>query len=125
MAAMLDLSYVRANLHLVEEKLRSRGIDPAAALGDFAAIDRTRRDAIAQAETLKSQRKRLSDEMQTARTAATSATSSKPAFTKLSAEEKIAFSVHHSEEFRKANEALMEQLRSMKVEGEALEAAAA
>jgi seryl-tRNA synthetase len=99
-------------------------MDPAVALGDFAAIDRTRRDAITQAETLKSQRKRLSDEMQTARAVVTSAASSKPAFTNLSAEEKIAFSVHHSEEFLKANEVLVEQLRSMKVEGEALEAAA-
>jgi seryl-tRNA synthetase len=57
---MLDLAFVRANLALVEEKLRARGTDPAVALADFAAIDRTRRDAITQAETLKSQRNKLS-----------------------------------------------------------------
>ncbi|HEV2645389.1 MAG TPA: serine--tRNA ligase [Acidobacteriaceae bacterium] len=60
---MLDLSYVRANLPQAEEKLRSRGLDPATALGDFTAIDRTRRDAITQAETLKSQRNKLSEEI--------------------------------------------------------------
>ena len=32
---MLDLGFVRANLELVEEKLRARGADPAALLGDF------------------------------------------------------------------------------------------
>jgi len=37
---MLDLGYVRANLALVEEKLRARGADPAVVLGDFNAIDR-------------------------------------------------------------------------------------
>lgn len=60
---MLDLGYVRANLALVEEKLRSRNIDPAVVLGDFATIDRDRRDAITQAETLKSRRNKLSEEI--------------------------------------------------------------
>ena len=36
---MIDLGFVRANLPLVEEKLRARGMDPAVVLGDFAAID--------------------------------------------------------------------------------------
>ncbi len=35
MRGMIDLGFVRANLPLVEEKLRSRGMDPAAVLGDF------------------------------------------------------------------------------------------
>ena len=34
---MIDLAFVRANLPLVEEKLRARGMDPAVVLGDFAA----------------------------------------------------------------------------------------
>ena len=45
---MIDLGFVRANLPLVEEKLRSRGMDPAVVLGDFAAIDLERREAITQ-----------------------------------------------------------------------------
>lgn len=61
MAGMLDLGYVRANLALIEEKLRARNMDPAVVLGDFATIDRNRRDAITQAETVKSQRNKLSE----------------------------------------------------------------
>jgi seryl-tRNA synthetase len=60
---MIDLAFVRANLPLVEEKLRSRGMDPAAALGNFAAVDRERREAITQAETLKAQRNKLTEEI--------------------------------------------------------------
>src|SRR6185437_2203395 len=62
MIPMLDLAFVRSNLALVEEKLRTRGADPAVVLGDFNAIDRNRRDAITQAETLKAQRNALSAE---------------------------------------------------------------
>jgi len=57
---MLDLAFVRANLPLVEQKLRARNMDPATVLGDFTAIDAHRRDAITQAEILKSQRNKLS-----------------------------------------------------------------
>jgi len=60
---MLDLAYVRANLALVEEKLRARGADPAVVLGDFATIDQTRRDAITQAESLKAERNAYSAEV--------------------------------------------------------------
>jgi seryl-tRNA synthetase len=60
---MIDLAFVRANLALVEEKLRSRGMDPAVVLGDFAAIDRERREAITQVETLKAQRNKLTEEI--------------------------------------------------------------
>ncbi len=56
---MLDLGFVRANLPLVEERLRARGIDPAAVLGDFAEIDRERREAITRVETLKAERNEL------------------------------------------------------------------
>jgi seryl-tRNA synthetase len=60
---MIDLAFVRGNLALVEEKLRARGMDPAAALGNFTAIDRERRDAITQVETLKAQRNKLTEEI--------------------------------------------------------------
>jgi seryl-tRNA synthetase len=39
---MLDLNFVRENLPLVEEKLRQRGMDPAAVLKDFREVDTTR-----------------------------------------------------------------------------------
>jgi seryl-tRNA synthetase len=60
---MIDLAYVRANLALVEEKLRTRGMDPAVALGNFAEVDRERRDAITQVETLKERRNKLTEEI--------------------------------------------------------------
>jgi seryl-tRNA synthetase len=60
---MIDLAFVRGNLALVEEKLRSRGIDPGTALGNFATVDRERREAITQVETLKAQRNKLTEEI--------------------------------------------------------------
>ena len=60
---MIDLAFVRGNLALVEEKLRSRGMDPSTALGNFAAVDRERREAITQVETLKAQRNKLTEEI--------------------------------------------------------------
>jgi seryl-tRNA synthetase len=60
---MIDLAFVRANLAFVEERLRARGMDPAVALGDFAAVDRERREAITQVETLKAQRNKLTEEI--------------------------------------------------------------
>jgi hypothetical protein len=51
MDGMLDLAYVRANLPVVEEKLRARGMDPAASAGRFLTpIDRHRRAAITSAD---------------------------------------------------------------------------
>jgi seryl-tRNA synthetase len=47
---MLDLGFVRNNLSLVEEKLRARGADPVALLGDFHSLDARRREAITQSE---------------------------------------------------------------------------
>jgi seryl-tRNA synthetase len=58
---MLDLQFVRASLALVEEKLRARGQDPAALLGNFTALDAERRERITEAETLKARRNRLSE----------------------------------------------------------------
>jgi seryl-tRNA synthetase len=60
---MLDLSFVRANLELVEQKLRDRGQDPAGLLGDFRALDQNRRERITEAEQLKAQRNKLSEEV--------------------------------------------------------------
>ena len=60
---MLDLAFVRANLELVEGKLRDRGQDPAALLGDFRALDQNRRERITEAEQLKARRNKLSEEV--------------------------------------------------------------
>jgi seryl-tRNA synthetase len=92
---MLDLASVRSNLDLVEAKLRSRGADPDALLGDFRQIDQARREAITRVETLKAERNRLTTEIQAARKSGADAT------------------------------ALTEQVRSLKTEGEELEVQAA
>src|ERR1035437_5774859 len=60
---MLDLSFVRDNLALVEEKLRQRGMNAAEVLKDFRTIDAERRQAITAAETLQAQRNRASEEI--------------------------------------------------------------
>jgi seryl-tRNA synthetase len=60
---MLDLNFVRENLPLVEEKLRQRGMDPAAVLQDFSAVDTQRRQAITEVETSKAQRNKASEEI--------------------------------------------------------------
>jgi seryl-tRNA synthetase len=60
---MLDLNFVRENLPVVEEKLRQRGMDPAAVLRDFREVDTQRRQAITEAETSKAQRNKASEEI--------------------------------------------------------------
>src|SRR5579863_10119201 len=60
---MLDLSFVRDNLPQVEEMLRQRGADPAAVLKDFREVDTQRRQAITEAETMKAQRNRASEDI--------------------------------------------------------------
>jgi seryl-tRNA synthetase len=60
---MLDLGFVRANLEVVEEKLRARGADPAALLGDFRVLDQSRREAITSSEQLKARRNELSQKV--------------------------------------------------------------
>src|SRR5947209_2361021 len=62
-ASMLDLAFVRENLPRVEEMLRNRGLEPAKVLGNFRSLDDRRRQAITQAETLKAQRNRASEEI--------------------------------------------------------------
>ncbi len=92
---MIDLAFVRGNLALVEEKLRARGVDPVAALGNFASVDRERREAITQVETLKAQRNKLTEEIARLRREGADTT------------------------------ALTEQTRTLKAQVESLEAAAA
>jgi seryl-tRNA synthetase len=60
---MLDLNFVRDNLSRVEEMLRQRGADPAAVLQDFRDVDTRRRHAITEAETLKAQRNKASEDI--------------------------------------------------------------
>jgi seryl-tRNA synthetase len=60
---MLDLNFVRDNLSRVEEMLRQRGADPAAVLKDFRDVDTRRRQAITEAETLKAQRNKASEDI--------------------------------------------------------------
>jgi seryl-tRNA synthetase len=60
---MLDLTFVRDNLPLVEEKLRQRGMRPADVLKDFGQVDAQRRQAITSAETMKAQRNRATEEI--------------------------------------------------------------
>jgi seryl-tRNA synthetase len=60
---MLDLAFVRANLELVEGKLRDRGQDPAELLGDFRELDKDRRERITEAEQLKARRNKLSEDV--------------------------------------------------------------
>jgi seryl-tRNA synthetase len=66
---MLDLNFVRDNLPVVEEKLRQRGMDPAAVLKDFGEVDTQRRHAISAAETAKAQRNKASEEIAKAKKA--------------------------------------------------------
>ncbi len=60
---MLDLAFVRENLPLVEEKLRQRGLDPAQVLGNFRVVDAQRRALIREAETLKAEKNRISEQI--------------------------------------------------------------
>src|SRR3974390_22743 len=60
---MLDLGFVRGNLGVVEEKLRARGADPAALLGDFRQLDQKRREATTASEQLKARRNELSQQV--------------------------------------------------------------
>ena len=60
---MLDLAFVRDHLDVVERKLRDRGMDPGAVLGDFRALDSERRRLITEAESLKAQQNKASEEI--------------------------------------------------------------
>jgi seryl-tRNA synthetase len=69
LSLMLDLNFVRANLELVEAKLRARGMDPAALMGNFREQDLERRSRITQVETLQARRNKLSQEVARSRKA--------------------------------------------------------
>ena len=71
---MLDLSFVRDNLPLVEEKLRQRGMNPADVLKDFRQVDAQRRQAITSAETMKAQRNQASEQISKLKKASEDAT---------------------------------------------------
>ncbi len=58
---MLDLGFVRDNLELVKQKMRERGL--ADSLGSFEELDRERRKALAEAESRKARRNKVSDEV--------------------------------------------------------------
>ncbi len=60
---MLDLGFVRANLAEVKQKLARRGPEAAALLAGFEELDRKRRAAITQSESLKAERNQLSAEV--------------------------------------------------------------
>jgi seryl-tRNA synthetase len=66
---MLDLNFVRDHLEIVEAKLRGRGMDPEALVGNFRELDKERSSRITQAETLQAQRNRLSQEVARSRKA--------------------------------------------------------
>ena len=72
---MLDLGFVRGNLEVVELKLRARGADPNALLGDFRKLDQSRREAITSAEQLKARRNELSQQVGALKRAGQDATS--------------------------------------------------
>jgi seryl-tRNA synthetase len=58
---MIDLAFVRANLPVVEEKLRARGMDPAVVLGDFKEVELARRVGITLVEAKRSIRNELTE----------------------------------------------------------------
>src|SRR5947207_2174252 len=62
-AFMLDLGFVREHLPLLQEKLRQRGLEPGAVLKDFSAFEAQRRKLITEAETLRAQQNRASEEV--------------------------------------------------------------
>jgi seryl-tRNA synthetase len=57
---MLDLAFVREHLPAVEEKLRSRGLDPEQVLGSFRQIESRRRTVTRTLETALARRNELS-----------------------------------------------------------------
>ncbi len=68
---MYELSFLRENLPLVEQRLRARGLDAAALLRDFVQLDTNRRERITEAEKLAAERNGLSAEVGRAKRAGT------------------------------------------------------
>ena len=59
---MLELRFTRENLELVKEKTRLRGIKDSR-LEDFEAVDIQRRELLAELESLRNNRKKVSSEI--------------------------------------------------------------
>ncbi len=91
---MLDLNFVRANLEVVEAKLRARGADPAALLGDFRVLDNKRRSAITKSEQLTAEINIVSKRIGELNQAHKKATNPRE-FAQLPPLEKIEISVEH------------------------------
>jgi seryl-tRNA synthetase len=119
---MLDLGFVRANLELVEKKLRDRGQDPAALLGDFRQLDQIRRERITETEQIKAQRNKVSEEYALGQRAQDPAEIRQLA--SMGDREKIPALKARSERFALSPEGirLMEQNRSLKTRVDGLEA---
>jgi seryl-tRNA synthetase len=113
---MLDLGFVRNNLELVEEKLRARGADPAALLGDFRVLDQSRREAITTAERLKARRNEISEKISALRKSPTEYRSDARKLSELPTQEKIASVLRKNVDFLSRPEviALMEETRALK-----------
>jgi seryl-tRNA synthetase len=122
---MLDLGFVRTNLELLEKKLRERGQNPAALLGDFRELDLRRRERITEAEQLKAQRNKLTEQIGALMRAGRKAGAT-PNFAKLPAPEKIKISVQDTKERLATPEviALQEETLALKARMDELEAAA-
>src|SRR4051812_5375995 len=60
---MLDLGFLRANLPLVEQKLRDRGMDPREILRQFSEFDRERRAARTVIESRRAELRAQSEEL--------------------------------------------------------------
>jgi seryl-tRNA synthetase len=108
---MLDLAFVRANLPLVEEKLRARGVDPAAILGDFIALDEARRAAVTESESLRAAQKKISEQVGQLKRTGGDATALMAESAAL--KEKIEALAANLEEVEQANKKILEQIPNL------------
>ena len=108
---MLDLAFVRANLPLVEEKLRARGADPAAILGDFKALDEARRAAVTESESLRAAQKKISDQVGQLKRTGGDATALMAESAAL--KEKIEALAANLEEVEQSNKKILEQIPNL------------
>jgi seryl-tRNA synthetase len=118
---MLDLGFVRNNLESVEEKLRARGADPAALLGDFRALDKSRREAITQSEQCKARANELSQQFAMGMGAGRPSTARK--LSEMSAMDKIRAVGEKAADFSKSPEGirLLDLSRKLKAQGDELD----
>ncbi len=72
---MIDPAFVRENLIVVGEKLRSRGVNATELLGKFREFDERRRFCITRVEELKAERNRLSEAVAKLKKSGSNATS--------------------------------------------------